>query len=99
MKVITGNRLLDGEVVWLGENGSWVELLSQARVLEGSDELAAALEVARQSLADRVMVDVYEIDVTVEDGRVVPVRLREIIRAAGPTVLPHLGKQARTATA
>jgi hypothetical protein len=28
------------------------------------------------------------------DGRVVPVKEREIIRAAGPTVHPHTGKQA-----
>ncbi|TIX08984.1 MAG: DUF2849 domain-containing protein, partial [Mesorhizobium sp.] len=34
------------------------------------------------------------IDVTVVDGLVEPVRLREKIRAAGPTIREDLGKQA-----
>ncbi|MBO0345777.1 DUF2849 domain-containing protein [Roseibium limicola] len=95
MKVITGNRLLDGEVVWMGENGSWVELLSLAKILHEKNDVADAMALAKKSLDEQVMVDAYEIDVKEEDGRVVPVRLRELIRAAGPTTHPHLGKQAR----
>jgi hypothetical protein len=40
------------------------------------------------------VVDVNLIDVTVVDGLVEPVRLREKIRAAGPTIRTDLGKQA-----
>ncbi len=97
MKVVTANRLLDGEVVWQGADGTWVELLSLARVLEGKDELADALALAEKSVAAREVVEVYAIDVAEDEGRVVPVRLREMIRAAGPTTHPQLGKQARTA--
>ncbi len=97
MKVVTANRLLDGEVVWQGADGIWVELLSLARVLEGKDELTDALALAEKSVAAREVVEVYAIDVAEDEGRVVPVRLREMIRAAGPTTHPQLGKQARTA--
>ncbi len=41
------------------------------------------------------MVDVKLIDVDLVDGAIVPVRLRERIRAAGPTNRTDLGKQAR----
>ncbi|WP_417666449.1 DUF2849 domain-containing protein [Roseibium sp.] len=97
MKVITANRLLDGEVVWQGADGAWVELLSLAKSLEGKDDVAAAMALAEQSVAKREVVEVYAIDVTEDEGRIVPVRLREVIRAAGPTTHPNLGKQARAA--
>jgi hypothetical protein len=41
------------------------------------------------------VVDVNLIDVEVVDGEIVPQRLRERIRAAGPTNRVDLGKQAR----
>ncbi|MBO6755100.1 MAG: DUF2849 domain-containing protein [Roseibium sp.] len=94
MKVITANRLLDGEVVWLGDGGTWVERVARAAVFDGKDAVAAALQVADQAVADQKIVGPYEMDVTEEDGRLVPVRLRERIRATGPTTHPDLGKQA-----
>jgi hypothetical protein len=36
----------------------------------------------------------YLFEVRVTDGVIKPVKEREIIRAAGPTVHPHTGKQA-----
>jgi hypothetical protein len=41
------------------------------------------------------VLDVELIDVTVADGAIVPLRLRERIRAAGPTNRQDHGKQAR----
>lgn len=99
MKVVTANRLLDGEVVWLGTDGSWVEDLSRAKLLETKDDLAAAMAKAEQFVADREVVEAYDVDVVLENGCITPQRLRERIRAAGPTILPELGKQARAATA
>ena len=98
MKIVTANRLIDGEVVWLGHHGQWVEELAAARALGTSEDEAAALDVAAKSVSDREVVDTYALDVTVEDGVIVPVRLRERIRATGPTVRLDLGKQARPAT-
>ncbi|RWH08821.1 MAG: DUF2849 domain-containing protein, partial [Mesorhizobium sp.] len=49
--------------------------------------------------ASNEVVDVNLIDVTVINGAVEPVRLREKIRAAGPTIRTDLGKQASPAPA
>ncbi len=91
---VTANRLSDGEVVWLGTNGRWVETVDSALVLSTEEERAAALAQAHQADADNIVLEPYEIDVQAEQGAVIPVRLREQIRAAGPTMRLDLGKQA-----
>ncbi|CTQ44746.1 MULTISPECIES: DUF2849 domain-containing protein [Stappiaceae] len=99
MKVITANRLLNGDVVWLAENGSWVERITLAKVYDGKDAVAAALAEGLEAEKNQKVVGVYEMDVTVEEGVIVPVRLREKIRATGPTTHPELGKQAQAVSA
>ncbi|EAV44532.1 hypothetical protein SIAM614_05200 [Roseibium aggregatum IAM 12614] len=99
MKVITANRLLNGDVVWLAENGSWVERIALAKVYDGKEAVAAALAEGLEAEKNQKVVGVYEMDVTVEDGVIVPVRLREKIRATGPTTHPELGKQAQAVSA
>lgn len=93
LKVLTANRLSDGAVVYLG-SGGWSEWIDAASV--AADESAAAdlEDRGAQAMAQRQVVDPYLIDVTSEGGRLVAARLRERIRAAGPTVRPDLGKQA-----
>ena len=92
MKSITANRLKDGEAVWLDARGAWVTDARQAAVFRSDDETTSMLEsVSRQGDA---VVEPYAIDVTVEAGAMVPVRLRERIRARGPTVRTDLGPQA-----
>lgn len=95
MKVITANRLLDGEVVWLGPDGKWVEVVGDARVFEDPSELQQVLQSETVSEERQEVVGVYEIEVAYKDGRLTPTRLREAIRALGPTTHPYLGKQAR----
>jgi hypothetical protein len=86
MKIITANRLTDGVVVYLTGNG-WVDGIAAAAVLKAPDAIDAGLETARRAIANREVVDVSAIDVTLDDNhRPVPVRLRERIRAFGPTV-------------
>lgn len=99
MKVITANRLLNGDVVWLGEKGAWVERITLARTFEGKEAVAAGLAEGAEAEKNQEVVGVYEMDVTVEDGVIVPVRLRERIRATGPTTHPGLGKQAQAVSA
>ena len=99
MKVITANRLLNGDVVWLAENGSWVERITLAKVYDGKEAVAAALAEGLEAEKNQKVVGVYEMDVSVEDGVIVPVRLREKIRATGPTTHPELGKQAQAVSA
>ncbi len=91
MKIVTANRLADGEVVWLGAGDRWVDQCRFARIFRDNEDITVS--VART--ASQAVVELYAIDVTNERGFPVPVRLRERIRASGPTVRSELGKQAR----
>lgn len=95
MKVLTANRLVDGEAVWLGYDHAWRETIEGAFVArdKGGEELLEALGQA--SFARNEVLDVALVDVEIADGLVRPLRLRERIRAAGPTNRTDLGKQAR----
>lgn len=95
MKALTGNRLTDGEAVWFAKGGSWAEEIGVSELV-GDKEGEARLEaIGKAALDNNEVVDVNLIDVDVVDGEIVPQRLRERIRAAGPTNRTDLGKQAR----
>lgn len=99
MKVLTANRLSDGEAVWLDADGRWAEEVAAAEIA-GEEAAAARLrEAGDRALANNEVVDVNLIDVEIVDGAIRPVRLRERIRAAGPTIHADLGKQARARAA
>ncbi|HEX6859104.1 MAG TPA: DUF2849 domain-containing protein [Caulobacteraceae bacterium] len=93
MKVITANRLIDGEVVFWNE-GQWAERFAEAQVFDDdADHAEAALDVARGQ--PTVVIDPYFIEVEeAPTGGLAPVSYRERLRALGPTNLPHHGKQA-----
>lgn len=94
MKILTANRLTDGEAVWLAADHSWVEAIEGAEIAR-DDNGSEKLERAGQSaFLKNEVVDVNLIDVELIEGAPVPVRLRERIRAAGPTNRLDLGKQA-----
>jgi hypothetical protein len=92
-QMLTANRLRDGEVLYR-KGGGWVEQLTDADVYPDSAAADAALVAAQAELTRNEFVAPYLFEVREKDGRVVPVKEREIIRAAGPTVHPHTGKQA-----
>ena len=94
MKVLTANRLTDGIAVWYADGG-WAETIGNADLAHdkaAEDRLEA---IGAAAYANNEVVDVNLIDVTLADGVVEAVRLREKIRAAGPTIRGDLGKQAR----
>ncbi|OBQ74140.1 DUF2849 domain-containing protein [Mesorhizobium sp. WSM3873] len=98
MKVLTANRLSDGIAVWYVDGG-WAETVSRADIAHdkaAEDRLEA---IGAAAAANNEVVDVNLIDVTVINGVVEPVRLREKIRAAGPTIRTDIGKQASPAPA
>lgn len=95
LQAITANRLRDGEVVFLDPDAGWVETLAAAALFDDPAAAEAAVTAAKaQADRDRFGVDVYAFEVRIEDGARVPVKMRERIRALGPTVRTDLGKQA-----
>lgn len=84
MEIITGNSLGDGRVVFQTAGG-WTHDINQAEILESKELLEAALQRANNAAAENRVVEPYAIDVTRTAGRIVAIRLREKIRADGPT--------------
>lgn len=97
MKILTGNRLTDGVAVWYAGDGSWAERIDAALTVSdkaGETELEA---IGKGAAAANLVVDLDLVDVEMKEGRLVPLRLRERIRAAGPSNRTDLGKQAEKA--
>ncbi len=90
-QMLTANRLTDGEVVWW-RGGEWVDAYAQGEIFAEADAAKAALEAAQDFVKRNIVVNPYLFDVR-EDGT--PVKEREIIRAAGPSVRRDTGKQTR----
>ncbi|MBE7732121.1 DUF2849 domain-containing protein [Devosia faecipullorum] len=84
MEILTGNELISGATVYLDRSGNWSTDLQAARLFS-TDEAAerdAALGASRAS-GRIISLDIEEI--SQEGSEIVPRRLRERIRAAGPT--------------
>ncbi len=94
MKILTANRLSDGEAVWYAEDGRWSETISGSALAADKEAEARLDAVGKAACANNEVVDVNLIDVELADGGIVPNRQRERIRAAGPTNRVDLGKQA-----
>jgi len=95
MEILTGNELASGATVYLDANGHWVEDLQAARLF-GPDETAARDDAIARTKATLRILSLEIEKVTVANGRIVPERLRERIRATGSTApvfdRQHLGK-------
>jgi Protein of unknown function (DUF2849) len=93
-QMLTANRLSDGVVLYW-KHGAWVEALADGEALADNAAADAALAAAQASVADNAVVGVYLFDLRADGS---PVKEREIIRAAGPSVREDLGKQADEST-
>lgn len=84
MEILTGNELVSGATVYLDAHNNWVEDLQAARLFS-ADEVAErdAAVIATKGTGRILSLEIEE--VTQDGGRIVPKRLRERIRAAGPT--------------
>jgi len=81
-RVLTGNRLETGDVLWW-TGTDWSLHLNDAVALGGEAEALVARLVAEERINDVVLVDV---DAT--DGGWRPRSTRERVRAVGPSVRP-----------
>jgi hypothetical protein len=84
MQVITANSLVNGRVVFQTPFG-WSFHIDEAARLETEADVAAALERANRDAAENRVVEPYAIDVRRDGDAVAPIKLRERIRAEGPT--------------
>lgn len=91
-QVVTGNRLTDGAVVYLDASGGWTEKLEEARVAQGADDLEDAVAVGKDGEKKQIVVEAYPIDVERVAGALRALRIREKIRAEGPTVRTDLAR-------
>ncbi len=85
-QMIIANRLVDGLVVFLAPNEGWDTAIDSGTVIEDDAEAQRLLEVAKQHQLRCLVIDPMLIQVKVENGRVRPTEIREVIRAFGPTV-------------
>lgn len=91
MEILTGNELMSGATVYLDREGRWVEDLQQARVFLAEELEAREHAVAATKKTGRI--NSLEVEtVTLRDGVIHPTRLREAIRAEGPTA-PRFDRQ------
>lgn len=86
LEILTANRLSDGDVVYRTAAGDWVAEVDAAELIEDAAQLTVAVAAAKADVAASKVLDVAPIAVEVTDGHIVPKRLRERIRAFGPTV-------------
>ncbi len=91
-KILTGNDLRRGDVVFLAPEG-WVRDHRQARVAASPDEAEALLALGREALAANLIVDPYLVEVVLDGADVPePVHYRERFRLFGPSVDPVNGR-------
>lgn len=84
MEILTGNELVSGGTVYLDGSGTWVEDLQAARLFSKDETAERDAALAATKATGRILSLEIE-EVTQEGGAIVPKRLRERIRAAGPS--------------
>jgi hypothetical protein len=89
-KVVTGNRLLEGDSVWLTEDDRWSPRLEEAELIE--DEAHAAIRLLFAQGQRNTVVGVYLADARPGPKGPEPTHFREAFRTRGPSNYPH-GKQ------
>ena len=84
MEILTGNELTSGGTVYLDSGNNWVEDLQAARLFSKEEAAERDAALAATKAGGRVISLEIE-EVTLDGGVITPKRLRERIRAAGPT--------------
>jgi hypothetical protein len=87
ISVLTANRLGDGIVVFLDFEGAWNENLAEAVVARSPDEVKALEDRGAYDATHNIVVEPYLVEVREAAGGLTPIRHRERVRAAGPSIL------------
>ncbi len=89
-KVVTANRLIEGDAVWLTEDGTWSPDIAEAELLE--DEADADLRLLMAQSQSDLVVGAYMADAVAGPDGPEPTHYREAFRTSGPSNYRH-GKQ------
>lgn len=90
-KVVTGNALIEGDVIYLTAADDWTRDLARAELL--TDEATARLRLMMAEGQPDIVVGPYLAEVSPEPDGPRPVHFREAFRSMGPSNYFH-GKQA-----
>ncbi|MCA0942343.1 DUF2849 domain-containing protein [Alloyangia pacifica] len=90
-KVVTANALIEGDVIYLAADDSWVRDLAKAEVI--TDEAIAQMRLLDAQARASETVGVYLADVKLGANGAEPTHFREDFRRTGPSNYFH-GKQA-----
>jgi len=90
-KVLTGNSLLQGDVVYLATDKKLTSNLKDALVF--MDKASAEQQLGNLECHSTEVVGAYLADITLENGEPTPSHFREVFRTQGPSNYFH-GKQA-----
>jgi hypothetical protein len=90
-KVVTANRLLQGDNVWLTADDRWSPRMADAELIE--DEAHADIRLLFAQGQRNVVVGAYLADARPGANGPEPTHFREDFRTRGPSNYPH-GKQA-----
>lgn len=86
LQVVIAHDLLSGIVLYMKAGGSFSENIHEAATGETGPESDALLALALEAQARQEVLGSELIDVTKDGDKIIPVRLRERIRAFGPTI-------------
>ncbi|MDB5685961.1 MAG: hypothetical protein JWR77_550 [Rhizorhabdus sp.] len=84
MKIVTGNDLVTGDVIWWTGQG-WSRHVADAVDVGHDGDCVAAREEAALRVNGPIV-----IEATASDAGPIPAHIKDRIRAAGPTVRPDL---------
>ena len=84
--VFTANDLIEGDAVYLAPEG-WVRDVRAAEVAHTAEARDALAARAAEAEAENRVVGVYDLPVSLEDGRPWPVARRERIKASRQTTI------------
>lgn len=93
-KVITGNALIEGDVIYLKDDDEWTRDLRDAEIL--TDEADAQLRLIEASQRHAEIVGAYLADVELTTDGPRPTHFREDFRTRGPSNYAHGKQEART---
>jgi len=89
--VVTANRLLQGDNVWLTEDDRWSPVMAEAELID--DSAHADIRLLFAQAQRQTVVGAYLADAKAGPDGPEPVHFREEFRTRGPSNYPH-GKQA-----